>query len=238
MMKRVLVLAVSTVSMLLLTSGHSLASTFYQKGSGGIDVSYPNCSALIPKSDYGIVGVNGGTVYSGNPCLSSESKKFNNLSLYVNTGLNNSLVSKFYSDALTSCNGDTNCAAYKYGYNAGSYAISYAKLQGVSSDKWWLDVETENTWSRDTSQNIKSLQGTYDAIIANGAQLVGAYSTTAQWQTITGGWRNNWPSWGATTWSTAQQASKYCLGHEFTGGPSLLMQYQSNKSKLDQDVAC
>jgi hypothetical protein len=130
------------------------------------------------------------------------------------------------------------CAAYNYGYSAGKDAVNYALSQGLHSSKWWLDVETMNTWSSDSAQNQKSLQGEYDAIAATGATTIGAYSTSAQWQTITANWQNNWPSWGATTWTTPKQAQAYCTGHQFTGGPSLLMQYKSKQSKLDQDVAC
>jgi len=67
---------------------------------------------------------------------------------------------------------------------------------------------------------------------------VGVYSTTAQWKSVTGGWQNNWPSWGATTWTTAKQAQTYCTGHEFTGGTSYLMQYRPKNAKVDYDVAC
>lgn len=219
-------------------SKQASASSYYATGSTGVDASYPNCSTPIPKASYGIVGVTGGVVYSPNNCAAAEASHFNDLSLYVNTGLNTSQSSDYYTKAQTGCNGDAGCAAYNYGYNAAQTAINYANNQGISSPKWWLDVETMNTWSSDPAQNQKSIQGQYDAILSNGVIMVGVYSTTAQWQTITGGWKNNWPSWGATTWSTAKQASTYCKGHEFTGGPSLLMQFQSRKSKLDQDIAC
>lgn len=179
------------------------ASSFYPKGATGVDISYPNCSSSIPKTNFGIVGVNNGLVYSSNPCFLTEAKKFNNLSLYVNTGLNSYLSSSYYLSVYNECNGDKMCAAYKYGFNAGMYALNYAKNQGVNTDKWWLDVETMNIWSSNTAENQQSLQGTYDAIATTNPTLIGAYSTTAQWQTITGGWKNNWPSWGATTWSTA-----------------------------------
>jgi len=234
-MKRIL-LSLSTLMLsVILFASPAMASTYYQTGSTGVDVSYPNCSASVPKSSFGIVGVTGGLVYSHNSCVSSEASKFTNLSLYMNTGLNASTSSPYYSQALATCNGDASCAAYTYGSNAAKDAVAYAQSQNVASSKWWLDVESSNTWSSDVTQNQKSLQGAYDALIAAGATMVGAYSTTAQWQTVTGGWQNNWPSWGATTWTTAKQAQKYCSGHQFTGGPSLLMQY---KGKLDQDVAC
>jgi len=214
------------------------ASSVYPSGSTGVDVSYPNCSASIPAVSFGVVGVGNGIVYGHNSCLGSEAKNFLDLSLYANSGLNASKSSSYYVQAQVGCNGDVNCAAYNYGYNAGKDAVSYAASQGSTTSKWWIDVETSNTWNKDVVQNQKSLQGEYDALIAAGATTVGVYSTTAQWQSITGSWQNNWPSWGATTWTTAAQAQTYCTGHQFTGGPSLLMQYKSHQSKIDQDVAC
>jgi hypothetical protein len=237
-LKRFALFLTGALLMPILTTQAAGASSVYPTGSTGVDVSYPNCSTAIPKVDFGIVGVTGGLVYSHNNCLAAQAKKFTNLSLYINTGLNASPSSSYYAAAQFGCNGDVNCAAYNYGYKAAQDAIGYAQSQGLTSSKWWLDVETENTWNTDVMQNRQSLQGAYDALRATGAITVGAYSTTAQWQTITGGWKNGWPSWGATTWTTAKQAMKYCTGHEFTGGPSLLMQFKSKQSKLDQDVAC
>lgn len=237
-MKKFVTMTGVTLFVSLLLGQLVSASSAYVTGSTGVDVSYPNCSTSIPAVSFGIVGVNNGIVYGHNGCLSTQAKQFSDLSLYVNSGLNASAQSSYYTQAQVGCNGDVYCAAYNYGFNAAKDAIAYANLQGVNSNKWWLDVETSNTWNIDTLQNRKSLQGTYDAIVANGATTVGAYSTSAQWQTITGGWQNNWPNWGATTWTTAKQAQTYCTGHQFTGGPSLLMQYKSKQSKLDQDVAC
>lgn len=237
-MKKIISLLSFAVLVSALGSTTSHAASAYQSGSVGVDVSYPNCGVAIPKSAFGIVGVTGGLVYSENPCLAEQAKQFGNLSLYINTGLNASQDSPYYVAAQEGCNGDPLCAAYNYGKNAANDAIAYANSQGVGSAKWWLDVETENTWNGDVLQNQQSLRGAYDALKAYGATTIGAYSTSAQWQEITGGWKNGWPNWGATTWTTAKQAQKYCKGHEFTGGPSLLMQFQSRQSKVDQDVAC
>lgn len=214
------------------------ASSYYQTGSVGVDISYPNCGAPVSKSAFGIVGVTGGLVYSENQCLAEQAVQFRNLSLYINTGLNASQDSPYYVAAQEGCNGDPLCAAYNYGRNAANEAVAYANAQGVSSDRWWLDVETENSWNVDVMQNRKSIQGAYDALKAQGAVLVGVYSTTAQWGEITGGWQNNWPNWGASTWTTAKQAAKFCKGHEFTGGPTLLIQFRSKQSKVSQDIAC
>lgn len=237
-MKKLLVLPLFIAATLVLSLQTVSASSFYAAGSTGVDISYPNCTATIPSVNFGVVGVTNGLVYGHSSCLSAEAKNFGDLSLYVNTGLNASKSSTYYSQAQIGCNGDAYCAAYNYGVNAAKDAISYANSQGVTGTKWWLDVETANTWSKDVLQNQKSLQGEYDTLTANGAAVVGVYSTTAQWKGITGNWQNNWANWGATTWTTAAQAQTYCSGHQFTGGPSLLMQYKSKQSKLDQDVAC
>jgi hypothetical protein len=231
--------AVSLVVVFMVSSAQAASAlSVYPTGSSGIDISYPNCSAAISPVSFGVVGVTGGLVFSHNNCAAAEAKHFNDLSLYVNTGLNTSSSSQYYIQAQVGCNGDANCTAYNYGSNAAKDAIAYANAQGISSTKWWLDVETSNTWSSNTLQNQKSLQGEYDLLAANGATTVGIYSTSAQWQSITGGWQNNWPNWGATTWTTAKQAQSYCTGHQFTGGASLLMQYKTKQSKVDQDVAC
>lgn len=229
---------VSFATTFIVIGGIAAAQGQYVAGSVGVDVSWPNCSTAVPSVAFGIVGVNNGTGYSTNPCLSQESANFTNLSLYVNTGWNNKSTFINSASPRQCAAGDQNCMAYNYGYNAGVYAYNAAANVGVRSNTWWLDVETINTWNKDTTQNRNSLQGEYDALVANGATTVGVYSTTAQWQSITNGWKNNWPSWGATTWTTAEQAKTYCTGHEFTGGPSYLMQYLPKRSKIDYNIAC
>jgi hypothetical protein len=226
-----------TFVMLMVWSGHAAAQAVYVSGTTGIDVSYPNCRAKISNASFGIVGVTGGMGFSSNSCLAAEASHFNNLSLYVNTGYPDKSYGLNYQNWPKLCTSDDlNCLAYNYGYNAGLYAVNYARAQGVWSTVWWEDVETMNSWTSDVNQNQNSLQGEYDALVSAGASTVGVYSTTAQWTTITGGWKNLWPSWGATTWRTAKQAATYCTGHEFTGGPSYLMQFTGRT--LDQDYAC
>lgn len=238
-MKKLASLAGILLSTSVLFTQSVSASSIYATGSTGVDISYPNCSTSIPAVSFGIVGVTNGVVYGHNSCAAAEAKHFSDLSLYANTGLNTSKSSSYYVQAQANCEiGDVMCAAYHYGYGAAQDALAYASSTGATSGKWWLDVETMNTWSKDVMQNRQSLQGEYDALIASGATTVGVYSTSAQWRSITGSWQNNWPSWGATTWTTAKQAQTYCTGHQFTGGPSLLMQFKSKQSKLDQDVAC
>ena len=236
-MKKFLIAAV--LSTTLLASGTAMAFGQYASGTTGVDEGWPNCDTSVATESFGIVGVSDGTGYTTSPCLSQESAHFpTNLSLYVNTGWYNKSAYVNPSSPKACAAGDNNCLAYNYGYNAGLYANNAATAAGVHSASWWLDVETSNTWNSNVIQNQNSLQGEYDALSASGATTVGVYSTSAQWQTITGDWKNNWPNWGATTWTTAAQAKTYCTGHQFTGGPSYLMQYRAKHASLDQDVAC
>jgi hypothetical protein len=238
MKKIISVLVIGLATFLVFATGVASAQSPYVSGSTGIDASWPNCSANLSGVTFGIVGVTDGTGYSTNPCIASEAAYFSNLSLYVNTGWDDQSSHINASSPKVCAPGDENCLAYNYGYDAGLYAVAAAQNAGVKSSNWWLDVETGNTWNSNTTQNQNSLQGEYDALSASGAITIGVYSTTAQWDSITGTWKNNWPSWGATTWTTAKQAQTYCTGHEFTGGPSYLMQYIPKRSSVDQDVAC
>lgn len=223
--------------MVLVASNSAFALGQYKSGSIGIDVSYPNCNNNTPKVAFGIVGVNGGKPFSQNPCLKQQASKFSNLSLYVNTAYPGQPYGVKYKDFPKSCSElDFNCLAYNYGYNAAKYSMDYATSLGIKNSTYWLDVETMNSWTEDTLQNQASLQGQIDYIRSQNVSTIGVYSTTFQWMLITGSWQNGLPSWGATTWRTARQASNYCSGHEFTGGPSYLMQFISKS--LDYNVAC
>ena len=235
MKKRFSIVFTALAAVLFLNTSLAAAQGIYKSGTTGVDVSYPNCSASIPNTSFGVVGVTRGLFYSYNECLSAEAGHFSNLSLYMNTGWYSQSAHISSTSPRVCSAGDNNCLAYNYGYNAALDALSYANASGVVSSTWWLDVETANSWSSDILQNQNSLQGSHDALVNSGAGTVGVYSTTAQWQSITGGWQNNWPNWGATTWTTAKQAAKYCRGHQFNGGPTYLIQYSG---KLDQDYAC
>ena len=226
----------SVLAGIVLFGSSAFAQSIYVSGTVGSDISWPNCnSRLTTGSKFGIVGVTDGLGYSTNPCLAKEVTNYTNLSLYVNTGWDSSSTHISATSPRVCTIGDSNCLAYNYGYNAGLYAYNAASSHGIHSSTWWLDIETANTWSNNAVQNQNSLQGEHDALVANGATTVGAYSTTAQWDSVTGTWLNNWPSWGVTTWKTASQAKTYCTGHQFTGGTTWLIQFSG---KTDQDYAC
>ena len=110
----------------------------------------------------------------------------------------------------------------------------------AASYPWWLDVETANTWQSDTTMNVADLQGMIAGLQAAGATTVGAYSTSGQWNTITGGTSSasgslyQIPNWipGARNLSGAQAN---CAQTSFTGGTITVTQWFSHP---DGDYAC
>jgi hypothetical protein len=151
--------------------------------------------------------------------------------------------------------------AWQYGYNmavqdagwlSAEATLINAQEQSVSvpgaasSYPWWLDVETANTWQSGTSgqaMNIADLQGMIAALQAspNSVTAVGAYSTSSQWNQITGGTSTSAagslygiPNWipGATTLSGAQSN---CGLPSFTLGTVSLTQWTGT---FDSDYAC
>jgi hypothetical protein len=126
--------------------------------------------------------------------------------------------------------------AYNYGFNAAEYALLYAASQNVHATNWWLDVETENSWSPSYQENRASLQGMIDAIKQGTIfSNIGIYSTPLQWRQITGGWKNGLPNWVGTGSTQRADAINACSGSDFTAGGTQLTQYIQ---KLDQDYVC
>ena len=211
----------------------------------GYDISYPQCGSAFPSNPaFAIVGVNGGRVYSANPCLAAEIAWGGGAAaeLYANTGNPGPALSSFWPNGQTSprfcdaANPDTIDCAYDYGWNAAQHSFqtaqsAYASLgitASPSATGWWLDVETDNSWRDDTTLNVAALQGEFDYLRSVGVGQVGFYSTTSQWTTITGGTKvfSPVPSWGAGAQSE-KGARSLCATTttSFTGGRLALVQY-------------
>lgn len=217
-------------------------NTYAYPTNTGNDLSWPpsNCTAIPPAySVFGIVGVTGGLNFTQNPCLFRESHQFKQLSLYMNTGYPGPATAQKYANEAKSCIGQTSaCLAYNYGYAAAQYALLYADSQNVNSNTWWLDVETENSWSHKTGENRASIQGAIDAINHESLFIkpnIGIYSTPHQWKIITGGWKNKLPNWVGTGSVHRSEALKACAGNDFTGGGTKLTQYIL---QIDHDYQC
>lgn len=222
----------------------------------GYDISYPQCGAPYPVNPaFGIVGINGGRVFSVNWCIVSQITWGGGAAteLYVNTGNPGPALSTFWPSGQTSprvcdaANPDTADCAYDYGWNAAAYSWNkaveaYAALKITTSPAataWWLDVETSNSWRTNTALNIAALQGQVDYLrTVAGVTRLGFYSTTAQWGEITGGTKvfAAYPSWGAGA-PNEKIAKSHCVSTPgFTGGRLAMVQYIV--SGFDADVRC
>ena len=264
----------------------------------GADVSWPQCGRKLPAGQsFGVVGVNGGTASTFNPCVATEAGWADTttgataqpkLAFYINTA-NPAGQGSWWpaSDAgkppagaapyptgtlpvgsvtypgsrnpigcTTTASGAPDYGgkcAYVYGYVRAEQAVEWTRERVTGIDpaayRWWLDVETTNTWQSDTASNAASLAGAA-AYLQQAGLGVGVYSTTAQWTSIVGGTRSNIPplpngapsnligldEWGAGASSSKGAQSNCTAATPFTGGHNRLMQYLS--SGADYDVSC
>lgn len=201
------------------------------------DVSWPNCSLKVQKAEAGIVGITGGLANRPNPCLAYQAERFNQLSVYVNTGYPGTKRALKFQNSPKQCSvSDSKCLAYNYGYNSGRYDIDLSLKNAVIAKNWWLDVETENSWDDSTSVNRAALTGTLDVLMRFVSQQnLGFYSYPGQWNLLTGHWRNGYPAWVATGSSRAEDAINACKGPSFTGGQIVYGQFTPS---LDQNYFC
>ena len=203
-----------------------------------VDVSWPNCASNDDtKFSMGIIGVTGGLDFTPNPCLTQETTWFSHYSLYMNTGYpGETYGSKFASYPLHCLSANYNCRAYNYGYNASVYAINYSNRQLAYSNVWWLDVETDNSWTPYPSINRSVIEGAIDALKqVPFVTHIGIYSTPYQWNLLTDSWQIGLPAWIATGGESKNVALDYCKTVSFTGGLILLSQYTQ---KLDINISC
>jgi hypothetical protein len=237
------------------------------KTPAGYDISYPQCGGAYPTNiAFGIVGVTRGLVFSENPCLGAGGTGASQLAwagpnaeLYMNTGNPGPELSSFWPIGQTSpreCgtaaspDPDTANCAYDYGWNSAAHAYAtavraYISLGWAAADatatpvanRWWLDVETANSWRTDVSLNVAALQGAADYLVSAGAESVGFYSVGTMWNAITGGTQSfaDYSSWVAGA-MTLRGAKANCSGLAFTGGSIELTQYFAKG--FDADYRC
>ena len=212
------------------------APVTYTHGSTGYDISFPQCGAAYPAGAFGIVGVNGGYPFVHyNPCLADEYAHSPHAALYINTGYDplytqvdgqHTTPDCLTKSAIVKGSPDQK-AAWAAGCSEALRSMAYAASQGVAKPRgWWLDVETENSWSStDLSLNQYTIQGIVDTL-HQATSVVGIYSTGYQWHTIVGslpitGVRANWVATGSLS---AEGAHAHCRTG-FSGAPVWLVQY-------------
>lgn len=229
----------------------------------GADISYPQCGKALPTDqDFGIVGVNAGKPTITNPCLgtqlawaagSSGGTSQPRQQVYVNTANPGAVVPRSPSWPVTGtslrygpCDGSISTAcAYQYGWNrAAEDVVSVRAFTPPERLAWWLDVEQGNSWETGPAgaiRNVAVLEGMTDHLRSVGIAQVGIYSTSLQWQAITGSAVSatsplrGLPNWlaGASTLTGAQGR---CSSPPLTpGGRVVLTQWTE---RFDWNHAC
>ncbi|HSK93831.1 MAG TPA: hypothetical protein VLA76_07220 [Candidatus Angelobacter sp.] len=231
----------------------------------GYDISYPQCGDAWPESfAFAIVGVNGGRVHNLNPCFgpSAETSQLEwagrDAQLYFNTGNPGPRISRYWptgqDDPRTcdqSSDADSADCSFLYGWNAAEFAHG-AALEAYIDLGWldpeadrlpadtmiWLDVEPANSWRRDRSLNVASLEGAVAYLESVGAERIGFYSTPRLWNRITGGTDRfaGYPAWHAGARDRADAERRCAEERSFTGGPLEMVQWVENG--LDHNVRC
>jgi len=148
----------------------------------GRDVSFPQCGARLPAAAFGVVGTNGGTVFTKNPCLVDQLRWAKRRpappAFYANTGNPGPARSRHWPLGQTSprrCSragpNSLGCS-FDYGWNAARASFTAAtdavqQLHDVSRPRarqraanvdWWLDVEILNTWQVTESRATTAAQ--------------------------------------------------------------------------------
>ena len=203
-----------------------------------VDLSWPNCGAkFVDLTPSGVVGINNGLDHSKNPCLESQTQLFHNsYALYLNTGYPGVSYGIKFASYPNNCQlNNYLCIAYNYGYDNALYSIKYASEQNAHSFVWWLDVESDNSWTNSYQQNRQALLGMVAALDNSTFNpVVGFYSYPGQWASITNSWNNEYPGWLATGSSSKSVAINYC-SDSFNGGRAWLTQYTK---ALDYNYSC
>jgi hypothetical protein len=260
-------MAVVTVFVSFAIVNASAAAAFAAQTSrtpAGKDVSYPQCGKTLPSGQaFGIVGVNDGLANNTNPCLAAEiawamtSSGITSqpkVSLYVNTAnpgnlgvadwpVNNNdpVTGKPVSDPYGTCaGGDDQACAWQYGWNMADLDARSRGVSGPGSYRWWLDVETANSWESSTPNNRADLEG-MAAYFQGVGGTVGIYSTTSQWGKIAGTVPSasalfSLPDWIAGA-RTLSQAKTNCGSAPLTGG-GIVTVTQWVTSLADSDFSC
>ncbi len=213
------------------------APVAYTHGSTGYDISFPQCGGAYPGGAFGIVGVNGGYPFVHyNPCLADEYAHSPHAALYINTGYDPLYTRVDGQHATPQCltksarvkGSADQQAAWAAGCSEATRSMAYAASQGVAKPRgWWLDVETENSWSStDLSLNQYAIQGIVDTLNRAASVPVGIYSTGYQWHKITGGLpvtgvKANWVATG----NRSGEGARARCGTGFSGAPVWLVQY-------------
>jgi hypothetical protein len=209
-------------------------------GSSGYDISNWQCSGYPPAAAIGIIEVTGylGSSTAYNPCLSGEAA-------WAGSGLGYYVFMSGGSDGSIpgQCAGNASCA---HGWNGAAAAYAHVANLGLNTHVvWWLDVESDPSWSSNTAANQSVVQGAVSYLQSQGV-TVGIYTGNYSWNAIVGRWQPNLPLWvadyaglsGATTCAD-EPAWAANAGAALPTGGLWMMQYTDTAAgSFDGDWAC
>ncbi|HVA44635.1 MAG TPA: hypothetical protein VNF50_14225 [Acidimicrobiales bacterium] len=200
-------------------------------GRYGFDVSWPQCDdrGLPSGHAFAVLGVTDGKAFTRNPCLASQwawaTAAAGTGGLYINLNEPGSGSRANFGPAGHCHHGDLACTAYNYGANTVDQALSYARAQRATAPMVWLDVETGNAWTPYGDVNALVIKGAIDQL-HRGGLAAGIYSTSLQWDEITGGADFGLPVWVAGS-PDLNSAPSYC-SDGFNGGQVWMVQTMLN----------
>ncbi|HVW80644.1 MAG TPA: hypothetical protein VHB69_06880 [Mycobacteriales bacterium] len=217
-------------------------------GAIGRDVGFQSCSQpLATDVSFGVVGVNAGRPYFPSSCLSLEYTWATSLTYrpqyYMNLANPGRKSPNWGQGGPRGCDRtpkyDAGCG-YDYGWRAAKAAWGYVAAVGAPGrGRWWVDVETDNTWaysSKGIAANRMIIRGAVNYLRHKRHVTVGVYTQTIWWALITGGARfSKTPVWGGGAGSK-RNARSNCKPVSITGGPALMAQWI--RHGVDHDIIC
>jgi hypothetical protein len=226
---------------------------WYGATANGVDVS--SCSSDVSSgATFAVVRATNGLPYNSSDatCFGTEVTQAQNLAaapeFYMNLADPGRASKGHWNDGgPKAChvahNYEAGCA-FDYGYKAAEQAVGFARAHGMATgNRWWVDVETDNTWGSTTgapahlAANVADIQGALRYFATHGFPA-GIYTETAWWTAITGSSKDfsRTPVWGGGAGS-AKNARANCKSVSITGGPALLAQWFTD-THADNDVSC
>jgi GH25 family lysozyme M1 (1,4-beta-N-acetylmuramidase) len=141
------------------------------------------------------------------------------------------------------CGSTESPGSCNFGFNTAVDAFAKAANAGVNAAvPWWLDVESDPSWSTDTAANASMIQGAIQGLQSEGLNSVGIYSQISHWSGIAGTYSPSVPEWVANWGSNTPpfNPGQYCNGYNFAQGPVQLVQFTdgANTNGFDNDYAC
>jgi hypothetical protein len=224
----------------------SFSGSAYPSGSYGYDISNYQIGNYPPlPHTIGIVQVAGASFGLNQDLANEAAWAAGGLNLYI-----------FLTYGTTGQSGDQACAtsaspgACNFGFNAALDAFSKAQAARIdTSVAWWLDVESNPSWSGNQAANAALVQGAIDGLHYEGLNGVGIYASPGNWSGIVGNYTPAVPYWAAD-WGLSPAATCQNIHAKYSilpSGPVQLIQYSSPSfpfpqggmsTAYDNDYAC